>query len=163
MLLRTLIQVIPGGRPSEPADPSSGLSQSPEEAFQCYVYKLAQVCDNERGGTTVTSFAVLREPDKIFYIFASNQMTAQQMEDVKAFVTSILTKLQEALTLGDFGARLTNTIRRDILRFNKPRLDHYIRHFAAQLPECLSRCASEDPSSDASQGSNLLLDLGYTT
>lgn len=151
LFLCTLIEMIKGERGPEPADPRPDFSLSAEQAFHCYVYKLAQVCDNERGGTTVTSFAVLQEPGRILYVFGSNQRDTQPLEDVKVFVTSILTDLKGLVnTPGEHIAKLSK-IRRDVLKFNKPRLGYYIECFARALGACLDICADDDTGDKGSQ------------
>jgi hypothetical protein len=38
---------------------------SPEELFKDFVNKLCQICDNKRGGDSVTAISVLQFPDRV--------------------------------------------------------------------------------------------------
>lgn len=55
------------------------------QIFQCFVNKLSLVCDNERGGRTVTAIAILQGKDCAVYVLASNCRTLLEQREVEVF------------------------------------------------------------------------------
>ncbi|CAN8104257.1 unnamed protein product [Discula destructiva] len=66
-----------------------------ESTFKSFVNTLSQFCDERPGGDSVTAFAVLDLQDRIQYRFACNQIKRSKLEEVKAFVTDLLTTLRD--------------------------------------------------------------------
>jgi hypothetical protein len=121
---------------------------SAEHHFQCFVNKLAQVCDSKRGGATVSSFAVTQTPDRIIYVFAANKGNASQLESTKSFVVSLL-RLAASASLQSSQDKLTahGTLLRKILQFNKGRVKTYLVCLVKNLGLCIEDCSrsgSED-------------------
>ncbi|RSL45002.1 hypothetical protein CEP51_016152 [Fusarium floridanum] len=110
-----------------------------EQAFHSFVYKLAQVCDNERGGSTITAFSVVKGDCGPAYIFASNLRTDKQLEETKEFVQSLLEYVRfnpENLNRKPF---LKMVLWR-ILHWNLPRVDAYLGNLVRALSGCIDDC-----------------------
>jgi hypothetical protein len=129
-------------KPYNEPDASSDTTQSPEHTFQCFVNKIAQLCDSEKGGETVTSFVVLQHPDHIEYRFTSNQRATADFNRAKNFTTSILR------ILGSMKRHEKQSVISDILRkslsFSRSRVTVYMRLLKDQAGLCISACELED-------------------
>lgn len=115
-------------------------ADSAEQTFKCFVNRLAQVCDNVRGsyGATVTSVAVLEEPEGIHYIVGANNRTKEELKNVEDFVKHLLKIVSKPME------QPTNPalpVRREalwhILRFNKYRIKYYLVGAVNRLEECI--------------------------
>ncbi|KAF6814674.1 hypothetical protein CSOJ01_03897 [Colletotrichum sojae] len=129
-------------------------SENPSRTFECFVNKLAQVCDSRRGGDTVTSLAILRHPDRLQYVFASNQRNAKDIEKTSEFVYSLLYYVgsrgpQPESPGGDESSTIFRHLLRNILNFNSKRIRCYAKGLAKHLGNCIADCERDD-SSDAS-------------
>lgn len=129
-------------KPYNDPDPSSDTTQSPERTFQCFVNKLAQLCDSDKGGETVTAFTVLQHPDHIEYRFASNQRDTEDFIRAQNFTTSILH------ILGSMEGREKQSVISNILQtslsFSRPRVTVYVRLLRVQAEICISACKVEN-------------------
>ncbi|KAK3317477.1 hypothetical protein B0T19DRAFT_292904 [Cercophora scortea] len=130
-------------------------SKSPRDSFRCFVNKLGQICDSERGGDTITAFAVL-QPGSIEYRFASNNRDRRALIQVKKYVTMILRILGEAsddeLKKEDLSQRdsVFSVVLRTVLAFNWPRISLYVTALRQHLVFCMDACqndASEEANS----------------
>ncbi|KAK8044988.1 hypothetical protein PG993_005012 [Apiospora rasikravindrae] len=124
------------------------------EDYASFVYKLAHVCDNTKGGPTVTSFMVLRGDngaDSIHYWFASNQRSRDELDETKTYVERLLKKVAQLSTTSQRQSPIQgqsptrrqsphDALLRDVLRFNTPRLALYLKTFHSRMKECLERC-----------------------
>src|SRR3979411_1979030 len=72
VLLVCLNEICPRGPPPKAAEAPLNPNQSPEEMFHTFVNKLAQICDFEPKGKTITAIAVILHNAKITYVLASN-------------------------------------------------------------------------------------------
>ncbi|KAG4257555.1 hypothetical protein FPRO03_13861 [Fusarium proliferatum] len=129
------------------------------KAFQFYVNKLAQVCDNERGGNTISALAILQGSLGPHYVFGSNRKDARGLKTTKSFVQVLLDlvgKNPENLQNGALVKRVLWLI----LAFNLPRLAEYLTHLSAAVQECLESCKrkKEDETSEPTQSLLSLLD-----
>jgi cytochrome P450 len=115
--------------------------QTPKDAFQCFLNKLAQICDTERGGKTVTAFTVLKHPDHIEYVFASNQRKLKGLVEAQGFVKDLLTCLGEVELSALDG--LKSAMIRKIICFGKPRIQGYIGDLKAHTATCIEFCKKE--------------------
>lgn len=119
----------------------SGIPCPPLLSGACLT-KGSEICDISKGPDTVTACGVL-QPGETRYIFASNSRTEEALEDVKAFVEDILNTLGEVeeADVKEAEAKkhsaLFSEILRKILRFNRPRLVHYIRLMAQKIEACI--------------------------
>jgi len=129
-------------KPYNDSDPSSDMTQSPERTFQCFVNKLAQLCDSDKGGKTVTAFTVLQHPDHIEYRFTSNQRDNEDFIRAQNFTTSILH------ILGSMEGREKQSVISNILQtsmsFSRSRVTVYMRILKNQAVTCISACKVEN-------------------
>jgi len=126
----------------------SGLS-TPEQLFNNFVSRLAQICDSRPGGFTVTASVVLQRNDaKVEYVLGSNRRSPGDLGTLKGYVTSILESLQSVATCesGDREEELLSSLLREILRFNRDRVKNYLKRLTESLEICLNLCEKEDSS-----------------
>ncbi|TDZ16498.1 hypothetical protein Cob_v010677 [Colletotrichum orbiculare MAFF 240422] len=109
------------------------------QAFHCFVDKLAQVCDNERGGDTVTACAILKTPQGPEFILASNGRDEDKLQEVKEFAESLL-DFASSNPLGLSQKPLVKQVLWRILRFNLPRVAVYLDKVAEHLDACIADC-----------------------
>ncbi|KAK7976523.1 hypothetical protein PG989_014986 [Apiospora arundinis] len=133
----------------------TAIDGTPED-YTSYIYKLAHVCDNKKGGTTVTSFMALRGDDgadSVHYLFASNQRDENELKETKAYVERLLKRVsqlssasqRQSPTQGQSTAQRQSphdVLLREVLQFNTPRLVLYLKNLHSRLEECLGRCAN---------------------
>lgn len=138
---------------------SDAVPQTSEQLFHDFVNKLAQICDNKRGGNTVSALAVLQFPDRVQYRFASNQRTKDELRLVKSFMTDILTTLKMSDPGSARTAQAANTaILKKIVAFNRPRLQMYVRALHTHSETCLG---SLKPTDTVGDGLRDLKDLSF--
>ncbi|KAF9872551.1 hypothetical protein CkaCkLH20_10048 [Colletotrichum karsti] len=121
---------------SEPtAKPKNNL-ETQRQAFQSFVDKLSQVCDNRRGGDTVTSFAILKGRDGPKFVFGSNARNHNDLIEAQEFVQNLVEfvgenpeKLKEK--------PLTKRVLWRILLFNLPRVQAYLEQLSKSLKDCI--------------------------
>ncbi|KAE9363186.1 hypothetical protein N431DRAFT_357094 [Stipitochalara longipes BDJ] len=142
ILLSALNDACVDSRPVKFPDLSFHAEQSPERAFHDFVNKLAQLCDIERGGKTVTALAVLKYPDHIQYRFTSNQRKSVELDRTQEFITSILFALGKAEE-PDF-QHLTSNILRKSLSFTRPRVEPYVKALKKEVISCIGVCGAEN-------------------
>ncbi|KAF4999909.1 hypothetical protein FGRMN_2147 [Fusarium graminum] len=122
-------------------------------AFKFYVNKLAQVCDNERGGDTISALAVLQGTSGPHYVFGSNWKDKRALETTESFMRALLTLVGKksddvkTMTLGKQALRF-------ILLFNIPRLREYLNSLTNAVKECLENCRKKEEDEGKSR-------LGY--
>ncbi|KAJ4327174.1 hypothetical protein N0V84_002436 [Fusarium piperis] len=114
----------------------------PRQLFQAFVYKLAHICDSEKGeyGATITSFYVLKDEERgnaAHYWFASNQRTHKELETTAEYVRKLLAKTGEPCK--DLTS-LKREILSDVLWFNRPRLEYYFRLMSEKGAMCVASC-----------------------
>jgi hypothetical protein len=109
------------------------------KAFRFYVNKLAQVCDNERRGGTISAVALLRGSIGPNYVIGSNLKDERALERTKGFVQSLLDlvgKNPENMR----SRALENRVLWFILYFNMPRLREYLQNLSRAVQECRESC-----------------------
>ncbi|KAK1711783.1 hypothetical protein BDP67DRAFT_405446 [Colletotrichum lupini] len=109
------------------------------QVFRSFVEKLAQACDNERGGQTVTSFTVLEGEDGPEYVFGSNHRDADELSETQQFAEDLLTLVGKNPT-GLKPKPLAKQVLWKILLFNLPRLDIYLNNVGKYLDACIDDC-----------------------
>lgn len=123
--------------------PESLGDMGPKEAFHCFVNKLAQVCDNQHGGSTVTAFSVL-QPGCVEYRFASNMRNAPALDEVGRYATDLLEtlgnvpdgELRDAARRSALHAELLGKV----LAFNRPRIRVYLGALLESFDDCIAMC-----------------------
>ncbi|EQB44671.1 hypothetical protein CGLO_16557 [Colletotrichum gloeosporioides Cg-14] len=111
------------------------------QVFHCFVEKLAQVCDNERGGKMVTAFSVLKGLDGPQFVFASNDRNEDELMEVIEFVESLLT-LVGSNPAGLAAKPLAKRVLWKILHFNLHRVQEYLGQLAKYLDACIVDCVT---------------------
>ncbi|KAI8221939.1 hypothetical protein K4K54_007297, partial [Colletotrichum sp. SAR 10_86] len=109
------------------------------QIFHCFVEKLAQVCDNERGGKMVTAFSVLKGPDGPEFVFGSNERNEDELMEVQEFAESLLTMVGSN-PAGLATKPLAKQVLWKILHFNLPRVQEYLGKLVRYLDECIADC-----------------------
>ncbi|KAK4226277.1 hypothetical protein QBC38DRAFT_393576, partial [Podospora fimiseda] len=147
-------------------DLESITDKSPQATFFCFVNKLALVCHSRRGRDTITAFAVL-QTGPIEYWFASNNRTAQELEDVRRYVTTLLNTLgqseddevQDASLQED--SPLFANLMGQVLEFNRPHIveTHIEYQLIRNIDFCIDACNKEASQPDALFVANQLQSL----
>lgn len=141
VLFKALIDITQNDavyRSSEPIETPS----SPRGRFERFVYKLATVCDSKKGGTTVTSFAVLQNPEgEALYVFGCNNIEESQLRRTRDFVVLILDRVSRASLMGhsERKAWKVETLRQ-VLLFNRPRIELYVANLRRYMQDCIAVC-----------------------
>ncbi|KAL9567435.1 hypothetical protein ACKAV7_008385 [Fusarium commune] len=120
--------------------------QSDFEAFRVLVNKLAQVCDNERGGNSVTAMTILEGTNGPEFVFAANRKDEEETRATARFVTNLL-QLAGQNPQNLSSDALEKRVLRMILAFNMPRITEYKDKLDKALGLCLEdheRRQSED-------------------
>ncbi|KAF6826260.1 hypothetical protein CMUS01_09502 [Colletotrichum musicola] len=131
------------------AEPSAvevdSFTTSNTQAFHSFVDKLAQVCDNQRGGTTVTSFSILKGDVGPQYVFGSNQRTEADLCEVQEFVEDLL-RFVGTNPSNLKPKPLTKQVLWKILLFNQLRLQLYLERLEGHLEGCIKDCERRNAS-----------------
>ena len=142
MLLAALNSTSPGHHTFTAPDLSLGVTQSPKLDFHCFVNKLAQLCDSDKNGDTVTAVVVLQYPDRIQYRFASNQRKEDDLIRTQSYLENILKSLG-ATDVGDL-TFLSSHILRKVISFTRPRISAYVKSLKENTPLCISDCQRDN-------------------
>ncbi|RKK31987.1 hypothetical protein BFJ66_g15586 [Fusarium oxysporum f. sp. cepae] len=130
----------------KPRDGHFDNLQSDFEAFRVLVNKLAQVCDNERGGDSVTAMTILEGTNGPEFVFAANRKDEEETRATARFVTNLLQLAGQNLQNLSSNA-LEKRVLRMILAFNMSRITEYKDKLDKALGLCLEdheRRQSED-------------------
>ncbi|KAK6205714.1 hypothetical protein LQW54_008294 [Pestalotiopsis sp. IQ-011] len=115
---------------------------STRQAFQAFVNKLAQACDSEPHGATVTAVAILRNPNNFpLYVVASNFRNDEALQDTRRFLSSLLETIRQEREIGR--RPLLKKILWSLLSFNSNRVKSYLGRLVHCLDECLEKCGRE--------------------
>ena len=113
------------------------------KAFRFYVNKLAQACDNERGGDTVSAIAILQGSAGPNYVIGSNFRDPgdlQRTEDFMRRLLDLVGKNPDSLQPKPLRSRVLWYI----LGFNIPRLEEYLQNLKAAVQECRESCERKE-------------------
>ncbi|KAI1874422.1 hypothetical protein JX265_004630 [Neoarthrinium moseri] len=113
---------------------------SDQQWFSFFMNKLAQACDSERGGKTVSAITILQGLDGPVFLLASNQRDDDELDKAKSFVEKLLR------LVGDNPDRLKKKPRvkqvlNQILEFGIKRVDLYLKYLEIHLDECIACCS----------------------
>ncbi|KAL6366244.1 hypothetical protein LRP88_00089 [Fusarium phalaenopsidis] len=120
--------------------------QSDSEAFRVLINKLAQVCDNERGGNSVTAMTILEGTSGPEFVFAANRKDEEETRATTRFVTNLL-QLAGQNPQNLSSDALEKRVLWMILAFNMSRITEYKDGLDKALGLCLEdheRRQSED-------------------
>ncbi|KAF9772286.1 hypothetical protein IL306_010018 [Fusarium sp. DS 682] len=125
-------------RPTEPPE----RPRTEEERYHDFLHKLAGTCDSTKGGTTVTSVAILEEDDKYKYVFASNQISDRELGDTQDFLTTVLGRLCDFHKLSaERKKAVESELLKKIVAFNSSRINCYLAALKTKnIVECLEYC-----------------------
>lgn len=116
---------------------SSGATDDSLSPTEVFLSKLAQVCDNQRQGTTATSLVCLDGQHGREYILASNLRNSTQLEQTRGFLSELLRcTVKSSLSLAR--KALHREVLRRILSFNALRLVSYLEVLVKELRNCLA-------------------------
>ena len=110
--------------------------------FQQVLNKLAQACDTQKGGSTVTALACLNEPDGPELIFCSNSMKPAELDRVQTFLTGLIGYLAESpgtLSSKQLKPRQKRVLWH-LLEFGVPRIKVYLMSLKMTVGECIKDC-----------------------
>ncbi len=148
VLLDCLNKVCPGGPPQKTSDAPPNPNQSLEEMFHTFVNKLAQICDFEPKGNTVSAIAVIWREGRICYVLASNRRTTVPMKNARTGLTAFLDILKSNLEAetSESDEVIEGRLMREVLRWNSVRVRSYLTSLSKALQACQKRC--DDSHSD---------------
>lgn len=130
--------------------------QSDVEAFQVFVNKLAQACDNERGGKSVTAITVLQAEIGPEFVLAANKKDQEEIHATEIFLRNLLHLAghnPENLNTNGLEKRVLWMI----LSFNVPRITEY----QSQLRKYLGLCVEDLRRRQVQEGKQPYRALNY--
>lgn len=141
-LLDSLNQVCPRGSRRTPSDGPQNEHQSPEERFQTLVNKLAQICDFEPKGNTVSALAVIIHNGRLCYVLASNRRGTGAMKNARAGLQAVLNILKDSVEkrTDDSDEVMEKRLMREILTWNMVRARSYLTSLEKELQKCIAKC-----------------------
>jgi hypothetical protein len=144
VLLQCLNEICPGGASQKASDAPPNPNQSLEEMFHTFVNKLAQICDSEPKGNTISAIAVIWRDGRICYLLASNRRNTVSLENARAGLTAVLDILKSNLeaSTSESDDVMEGRLMREVLRWNSVRVQSYLRSLSKALQACMERCDS---------------------
>ncbi|KAI1840914.1 hypothetical protein JX266_012850 [Neoarthrinium moseri] len=112
---------------------------SDEHCFRFSMNKLAQACDSERGGKTVSAITALQGVDGTVFVLASNQRDADELKTTTIFLERLLGLIGENPNNLKKKA-LAKLVLYQILEFCIKRVDLYLKYLGISLDECIACC-----------------------
>lgn len=140
-----------------------------KQLYQAFVYKLAHICDREKGGKTVTAIMILdmsnvpTDEPEYTYVFAVNQATSEHLAHTASFLHTVLQKVALAPPATDTEGRTAaeRELRQIVLRFNRPRMRFYLNSLRERASVCLDYCLMSE-SDENNKVREVLNDLLYS-
>ncbi len=105
-------------------------TEDTKQVFHAFANKLAHIFDSAKGGSTITSFMVLKGEGSsplVHYWFAVNKQTGPELETTAAFVKKLLNKIGKCPADSKQQDAIRKELLYDVLRFNRPRTSVYLR------------------------------------
>lgn len=126
--------------------------EDPKQLYQAFVYKLAHICDREKGGKTVTAIMILnmssvpKDEPEYAYVFGVNQATSKHLAHTASFLHTVLQKVALAPPTTDTEGRTAaeREVRQIVLRFNRPRMRFYLNSLRDRAKVCLHECEKSE-------------------
>lgn len=149
VMLVCLTAAYVDGQSAEATESEITVPRSRKRIFQCFVNKLAQICDERRGGETVTAFAVL-QPGNVQYCFGCNDRNATALERVRSYIADLLSLIGAAnpddvkKATRDSSTPLFSQVLQKIVRFNRPRIQRYLSTLAKSVESSLDQISQEE-------------------
>ncbi|KAK1450658.1 hypothetical protein CCUS01_02114, partial [Colletotrichum cuscutae] len=108
--------------------------------LEFFINKVAQVYHNRPFGSTITSLAIIQKPDKVQYIFTSNQRSSEDAQSAATTIQILLNKMvsRNRVDVGDDDrSPVFRELLRDILLFHKQRVTLYKSRLNQRLNQCI--------------------------
>lgn len=110
--------------------------------FQTLVNKLAQICDFEPKGNTITALTVIWHNGRVCYVLASNRRGGGALKNARAALNAVLgilkANLEASTTVSD--EEMEKRLLREILSWNNVRVRSYLISLSRELQACVKRC-----------------------
>ena len=148
-MLCCLIAAYVEGKSIEATESEASVPRSKKQTYYCFVNKLAQICDSQRGGKTVTAFAVL-QPGSVEYRFGCNERNASMLAKVNVYITDVLNTLGNAnpedveRAQTDPHTPLFSQLLDKVVGFNRPRIARYVAVLANSFEMCIDESSTEN-------------------
>lgn len=109
--------------------------------FYTLVNKLAQICDFEPKGNTVTALAVIWQNGRICYVFASNRRRTGALNKARAGLKAFLDILKSNLEAEtrDSDEVIERRLMGEILSRNNVRVRSYLTALTKELSTCIKK------------------------
>lgn len=105
--------------------------------FQRFLCKLAQICDTQKGGKTITGLVCLRSPQGAEYLISSNQRKDTELQQTTEYLSGLLNYI--ATNPEDLKPKpLQKQVLWRILERNFDRLVIYLRELSGALESCIA-------------------------
>ena len=142
VLLSCLNDVCPRGPPQKASDAPPNPNQSPEEMFHTLVNKLAQICDFEPKGNTITALAVIWYHGRICYVLVSNRRGTGSLRNARLGLQATLEILKTNLEAESKAADevMERRLMQEILGRNSVRVRSYLNSLSKELQTCIKKC-----------------------
>ena len=146
VLLESLNEICPAGPPKKASDAPPNPNESPQEMFQTLVNKLAQICDFEPKGNTITALTVIWYNGRVCYVLASNRRGGGALKNARAVLNAVLgilkANLEASTRVSD--EEMEKRLLREILSWNNVRVRSYLISLSRELQVCMKRCDTSD-------------------
>lgn len=145
ILLHALTQFCMNNNALKKQEPVSNVAlQNSEQLFHDFMNKLAQICDSNRGGATVTANVALMDNEGVEYRFASNRRTEAELKTMEDFIEEILSSLKTWTPANS--AQVKAKVLQKIVAFNHLRLRIYVQDIYKHSQECIDSPANTIPA-----------------
>lgn len=116
------------------------LGGNSRTSLEFFSNKLAQICDNQPFGSTITALAIIQKPDKIQYIITSNQRSPEDAQSAVITIRKLLDKMAlqtRADVRDDDRSPVFRELLRSILLFHTQRVTLYESRLNQRLDQCI--------------------------
>jgi hypothetical protein len=114
--------------------------------FQTLVNKLAQICDFEPKGDTISALAVIQQDGRLCYVLASNRRGTGAMKNARLGLQAVLDILKDSVEkkTNDSDEVMGKRLMREILFWNNVRVRSYLTSLGEGLKKCIEKCDTSD-------------------
>jgi hypothetical protein len=107
--------------------------------YHAFLNKVAQACDNAKGGDTVTAVTVKQAPGGPVFVLAFNRRSPEEAEVIAGFLRNLFTLVrQNPENLNP--KPLQKRVLWRILRHHVNRVEHYLNGLIEAIMECVEYC-----------------------
>lgn len=137
ILTKALTDIYRDMGSSRPPDPVEH-QENEGERLKSLINRIANVCDNIKGGTTVSAAAILQDREGIVYLLASNQVSYADSMKASELLTQILERISGVSGLDN---AMRRQVKAEVLRMalvhNWKRIRLYMRALVENAAHCL--------------------------